>query len=66
MSELVLQANYEIVKLTALLSSNKLMIIERKNKYMIAHRQAREVSLNIPPYLINNVCVDRVFQFKFL
>ena len=40
LSELVLQANHEIVKVTAWFSSNKLMINERKTKYMIAHRQA--------------------------
>ena len=66
LSELVLQANHEIVKVTAWFSSNKLMINERKTKYMIAHRQARKVPVNIPSFLINNVCVERVFQFKFL
>ena len=33
---------------------------------MIVHRQARKAPLNIHNCLINNVCEDRVFQFKLL
>ena len=33
---------------------------------MIFHRQSRKVPLNIPQFPINNICVEKVFQFQFV
>ena len=37
-----------------------------KTKYMTVHLQARIFPLNLPQFLINNIYLDRVLQFKFL
>ena len=66
LTEIISQGNIKIPKVTVWFASNKLMINERKTKYMILHRQARNVPLNLSRFLINNVYFDRVQQFIFL
>ena len=64
--ELIGKVHIEQVKINRWLVVNQLIITESKTKFMVFHRNNKQVSTVLHPIYINIASTNREYSFKFL